>query len=62
MSQLLYVRPLCDGDFLSECIFINWMWSTILGVPEPVFTLKKIVLNHEKAFSLLWAKAVVLSS
>lgn len=53
MSQLLYVRPLCDGDFLSECIFINWMWSTILGVPEPVFTLKKIVLNHEKAFSLL---------
>lgn len=49
---------LCDSDFLSEYLLINWMWSTILGVPEPVFTMKKIVLNYEKTFFLLWAKAV----
>lgn len=58
MSQLLYVRPLCGSDFLSEYLLINWKWSIILGVPEPLFTMKKIVLNYEKAFSLRWAKAV----
>lgn len=71
LTCLHYMWPLYDNDFLSECILITLMWSTILGFPEPVgSTVKKIFLwakqkhysTYEEAFYLLWAKPVVISS